>query len=108
MVIAVIVVAVWLFYKFTPLKYERFWTYLIAGLMIFVLFSFFTVVKKNQIDISDPGGFVKGAKFYAGWIFGLGKDAVKITGHAAKTDWTDASIKNITNSEDGGIKKKGW
>ena len=57
-VIGIIVIAVWLFYKFTPLKYERFWTYFVAIFMIFLLFSFFIVVKDNGVDWKTGKGFV--------------------------------------------------
>ena len=93
-IIGVIILLVILFFKITSFRYERWWTYLIAILMIFVLFSFFSVVKTNNIDIKNFGGFMSGAKAYVSWLVGFGKNAASITGQVTKIDWNATS--NVT------------
>ena len=86
-IIGLIVLFVFLFFKITSFRYERWWTYLIAILMIFLLFSFFSVVKNNNIDIKSVDGFFSGAKVYVSWLVGFGKNAASITGQVTKIDW---------------------
>lgn len=89
--IALVVLAVFLFFKITSFRYERWWTYLIAIVLIFVLFSFFKVVNANQIDIDSFEGFMSGAKSYAFWLANFGKTTASITGQAT-LGW------NVTNT----------
>ncbi|MEK6894269.1 MAG: hypothetical protein AABX10_02295 [Nanoarchaeota archaeon] len=88
--IGLIILAVFLFFKITSFRYERWWTYLIAILLIFVLFSFFNVVKANQIDMNSFDGFLSATKVYLAWIVDFGKTTASITGKAT-LDW------NVTN-----------
>ena len=90
-VIGIIILFVFLFFKITSFRYERWWTYLIAILMIFVLFSFFSVVKNNNIDLKSAEGFFSGAKVYASWLVGFGKNAASITGQVTNIDWNSTS-----------------
>lgn len=88
--IGIVILAVFLFFKITSFRYERWWTYLIAVLLIFVLFSFFNVVNSNQIDLDSFEGFMSGAKTYAIWLVNFGKTTASITGKAT-LGW------NVTN-----------
>ena len=90
-VIGIIILFVFLFFKITSFRYERWWTYLIAVLMIFVLFSFFSVVKANDIDIKSFDGFFAGSRAYVSWLVGFGKGAASITGQVTKIDWNATS-----------------
>ena len=90
-VIGIIILFVFLFFKITSFRYERWWTYLIAVLMIFVLFSFFSVVKANDIDIKSFDGFFAGSRAYVSWLVGFGKGAAAITGQVTKIDWNATS-----------------
>lgn len=92
--IGLVILAVFLFFKITSFRYERWWTYLIAVLLIFVLFSFFNVVRSNNIDLNSMGGFISGAKTYAVWLVNFGKTTAAITGKAT-LGW------NVTNSTAG-------
>ncbi len=94
-VIGIIIVFVFFFFKITSFRYERWWTYLIAVLMIFLLFSFFSVVKKNNLELSSPDGFFKSMKTYTAWLFGLGKNVATITGKVTAIDW------NVTQNSSG-------
>ncbi len=85
--IAIIVVFVFFFFKITSFRYERWWTYLIAVLMIFLLFSFFSVVKKNNLELNSPEGFLSSTKVYTSWLFGFGKEVVKVTGQVTAINW---------------------
>ena len=98
-VIGIILLFVFLFFKITSFRYERWWTYFIAVLMILLLFSFFTVVKKNEIKINSAEGFISGVKTYSLWLVGFGKDAAKITGQVTAIDW------NVTSNSTLGSKK---
>ena len=89
--IGLIILAVFLFFKITSFRYERWWTYLIAILLIFLLFSFFNVVKANQIDMNSFDGFLSATKVYLAWIVDFGKTTASITGKAT-LGW------NVTNS----------
>ena len=86
-VVGLILVAIFLFFKITAFRYERWWTYLIAILLIFILFSFFSVVRVNQIDLNSPEGFFSGVKAYAVWLVNFGKTTASITGKATSLDW---------------------
>ena len=95
-IIGVIILLVILFFKITSFRYERWWTYLIAILLIFLLFSFFNVAKSNDIDLSSFGGFASGLKSYTYWLISFGKDAASITGRVTNIDWNvtqNASVK---------------
>jgi len=80
--IGLVIVAIFLFFKITAFRYERWWTYSIAILIIFVLFSFFNVVRVNNIDLNSFEGFMSGAKAYAYWLVNFGKTTASITGKA--------------------------
>jgi hypothetical protein len=97
--IVIIIGFVFLFFKITSFRYERGWTYFIAFLMIFLLFSFFSVIKNNEIKINTVEGFILGIKAYSLWIIGFGKDATKITGQVTAIDW------NVTKNATSGNKK---
>ncbi|MGV8142772.1 MAG: hypothetical protein ACP5NS_04015 [Candidatus Pacearchaeota archaeon] len=86
-VIGIIVVFIFIFFKITSFRYERWWTYLIAILMIFLLFSFFSVVKRNELVLNSPEGFISSAKVYTSWLFGFGKNVARITGQVTAIDW---------------------
>lgn len=87
--IAIVIVglAAFFFFKFSNLRYERVWTYSIAVLLIFLLFTFFSVVRHNDLDISNFDGFVGGVKVYTSWLFGWAKNTAKITGNVVNVDW---------------------
>lgn len=89
--IGLVILAVFLFFKITSFRYERWWTYLIAILLIFVLFSFFNVVKANDINMNSFEGFVSGTKAYVIWLVNFGKTTASITGKAT-LGW------NVTNT----------
>lgn len=89
--IGLIILAVFLFFKITSFRYEKWWTYSIGILFIFILFSFFNVVRSNNIDLNTFEGFISGLKYYASWIVNFGKTTASITGKASLFDW------NITN-----------
>lgn len=87
--IGLIIGAAFLFFKFSNLRYERVWTYSIALILIFFLFSFFSVVSHNGVDISDFDGLVQGTKFYMQWLVGWASHTAKITGSAIDNfDWS--------------------
>ena len=85
--IGLIVLAVFVFFKITSFRYERWWTYLIGILLIFVLFSFFSVTKANDIQVNTFQGFVSGVKAYSLWVVSFGKNAAQVTGQVANIDW---------------------
>ena len=89
--IGLVILAVFLFFKITSFRYERWWTYLIAVLLIFVLFSFFNVIKANQIDMNSFDGFLSATKTYFTWLVNFGKTTASITGKA-NLGW------NVTNT----------
>src|SRR3989344_3116228 len=89
--IGIILLAVVLFFKITSFRYEKWWTYSIGILFIFILFSFFNVVRTNDIDLYTFEGFVSGLKSYAYWVVNFGKTTASITGNVALFDW------NMTN-----------
>lgn len=89
--IVLILLAVFLFFKITSFRYERWWTYFIAVLLIFVLFTFFNVVRSNNIDLNSFEGFMSGTKSYLSWLVNFGKTTASITGKAT-LGW------NVTNS----------
>lgn len=89
--VIILIATIFLFFKITSFRYERWWTYLIGGLLVFILFSFFKVIKNNEININSLEGFVQGARVYATWLVNLGKTTSSITGKAV-LNW------NVTNS----------
>lgn len=89
--IGLIILAVALFFKITSFRYEKWWTYSIGILLIFLLFSFFNVVKANEIDVASVDGFISGAKVYASWLVNFGKTTASITGKATFVDWNVTS-----------------
>ena len=88
-----IAVAVFVLLKYSSIRYERIWTYVLASLLIFVLFTFFSVMSYNNIEVSSFDGFISGVKVYNTWLFAWAKNTASITGNAIKTDWTG----NFTN-----------
>ena len=90
--IVIILLAIALFFKITSFRYEKWWTYSIGILFVFILFSFFKVVNSNDINLSTFNGFLSGLKSYVLWLVDFGKTTATITGNAALFDW------NVTNS----------
>ncbi len=89
--IVIVLLAIFLFFKITSFRYEKWWTYSIGILFIFILFSFFKIVKSNEIDLYSFEGFISALKAYAYWIVDFGKTTASITGKASLFDW------NVTN-----------
>jgi glucan phosphoethanolaminetransferase (alkaline phosphatase superfamily) len=89
--IGLVILAIFVFFKITSFRYERWWTYLIAILMIFILFSFFNVINSNKINLNSFEGFTAGMKAYSIWLVNFGKTAASVTGKAT-LGW------NMTNS----------
>ncbi|MDP4039186.1 MAG: hypothetical protein Q8P57_01230 [Candidatus Pacearchaeota archaeon] len=87
--------AVFFFFKFSNLRYERVWTYSIAVLLIFLLFTFFSVVSHNELDIKSFEGFTSGLKFYGSWLWGFLSNTAKITGNVVNVDWS-GNFSNLT------------
>jgi len=92
--IVLIIIAVFLFFKITSFRYEKWWTYSIGILLIFILFSFFNVMRTNNIDLNSVDGFLSGAKAYAYWLVNLGKTTARITGNVVM-NWN--VTQNATN-----------
>ena len=90
--IVVILLAVFLFFKITSFRYEKWWTYSIGILFIFILFSFFNVVKSNEINLNTFEGFLSGLKSYALWLVNFGKTTATLTGKAALFDWNTTNV----------------
>ena len=90
-IILIVIAAAFFFFKFSNLRYERIWTYSIAILLIFLLFTFFSVISYNKVDISSFDGFVAGTKVYGNWLFGWAKNTAKITGNVVNVDWSGNS-----------------
>lgn len=86
-VIGIIIFFVFLLFKITSFRYERWWNYLIAISMILLLFSFFNVINKNEIKINSFDGFISGAKIYASWLFSFGKNVAGISGQVTSINW---------------------
>ena len=99
-VILIIGAAAFFFFKFSNLRYERIWTYSIAIILIFLLFTFFSVISHNKVDISSFDGFVSGTKVYGNWLFGWAKNAAKVTGNVVNIDWS------VNSSSDSSKNKK--
>jgi glucan phosphoethanolaminetransferase (alkaline phosphatase superfamily) len=95
--VGIIVLVVVLFFNITSFRYERWWTYLIAVLLIFLLFTFFMVVRKNDLDINSFDGFLDSAKLYYTWLIGFGKNVGEITGKATDVPWS----LNVTSNGSG-------
>jgi glucan phosphoethanolaminetransferase (alkaline phosphatase superfamily) len=93
--IGLIIAAIFLFFKITSFRYERWWTYLIAILLIFMLFSFFNVSKSNNLDLNSFDGFVTSAKAYSYWLVNFGKAAASITGKASNLNWSTSNNSTI-------------
>lgn len=85
--IGLIVLAIYLFFKITSFRYEKWWTYSIAIILIFLLFSFFNVVRTNQIDVASPNGFMSGLKAYFSWLVHFGKTTASVTGKVSFFNW---------------------
>lgn len=93
--IGLIIAAIFLFFKITSFRYERWWTYLIAILLIFVLFSFFNVSRSNNLDLNSFDGFVTSAKIYSYWLINFGETAASITGKASNFNWSTSNNSTI-------------
>jgi glucan phosphoethanolaminetransferase (alkaline phosphatase superfamily) len=95
LIIAVVCVALVIFFKFSSVRYERVWTYIIAGLLIFFIFSFISVSQYNELDFKTFDGATDGVKTYFTWLWGFGKNTARITGNIVNVDWKG----NYTNVE---------
>jgi len=74
--------------------------------LIFLVFGGFLVVKYNNYKLDNPDDAVSFGKDYGVWLFGIGKNVVKVTGAVVKTaadsDWlpdNDSNASNETDSE---------
>ncbi len=86
-VVGLIVLVVFIFFKITSFRYERWWTYLIGILLILLLFSFFSVARANNIQVNTLQGFVSGVKSYSLWLVSFGTNAVHVTGQVTNVNW---------------------
>lgn len=85
--IIIVLLAIFVFFKITSFRYERWWTYSIGILLFLFVFTFFKVVSNNDLDITTFEGFVSGMKAYVSWLIGFGKTTASITGQATLFDW---------------------
>ena len=86
MAIAIIVGAIFLFFKLTAFKYEKVWMYSIAITLLFFLFTFLYVTSLNDIDISSFDGLVSGTRLYFNWLVNFGQGAAEVTGNSFNFD----------------------
>jgi|TARA_Y100000034_G_C6853529_1_gene387508 hypothetical protein len=89
----VVGITLFLFFKYSSIRYERVWTYILAVVFVFLLFTFFSVITHNEIDLTSFDGFVTGAKFYGQWLWGWAGNLGTITGNIVNIDWSG----NFTN-----------
>jgi glucan phosphoethanolaminetransferase (alkaline phosphatase superfamily) len=83
----VVGIAIFLFFKYSNVRYERIWTYVLGVMFIFLLFTFFSVVNHNDVDLTNFDGFVSGMKIYGNWLFGWSKNIATVTGNVVNVDW---------------------
>lgn len=95
-IVGIIIGTVFLFFKFTAFKYEKIWTYTMGALFAFVLYTFFSVVSRNQLDISNFNGFISSMEFYVQWLWGFISHTATVTGNAIKVDYWTGNFTNLT------------
>ncbi len=97
LLIGLILLAVYILFKFSSMRYEKFWTYILAGTLIFFVFTFISVTSKNNLNFSSFEGAVSGVKVYFSWLQGFGSNTARITGNIVNNfDWSG----NVTESQE--------
>lgn len=94
-IVAVLVVAVWVFIEVKRLKHKILAIFLIA-LIIFTYLSFSLSLKGQDIDLKSVPGVIKASKLYTSWLGTLFTNTKTITAYAAKQDWREYN-KSVVN-----------
>jgi glucan phosphoethanolaminetransferase (alkaline phosphatase superfamily) len=97
-VVLVLIVAIWLIIEFKRFRHKILAVFLII-LVLFIYFSFVSVVKKNDIDLKTMDGIKEAGKFYLLWFGNAFKNVKVITANAVNLSWglDENIVMNKTN-----------
>jgi hypothetical protein len=85
-IVAVVVIAIWVFIEIKRLKHKIFAVFLIC-LILFGYFSFLFVFKGKDINYKSIPGVIDATKIYFNWLFSIVGNFKSITTNAVKMDW---------------------
>ncbi|HIG52366.1 TPA: hypothetical protein EYQ19_03110 [Candidatus Pacearchaeota archaeon] len=88
-VILVIFLSMVVLYKTTGVRFGNLWTYGIAFMLIFSIFTFVAVSKENELNINSYDGFLSATKVYLSWFTKFIKEVPEITGDLFNIDSTE-------------------
>ncbi|MBU0894736.1 MAG: hypothetical protein KKF48_00535 [Nanoarchaeota archaeon] len=85
-VVAVLIIAIWVFIEIKRLRHKVFAMFLIA-LILFAYISFAVVIKDRNLDFKSIEGWIVAGKIYFSWLGSIFGNLKTITTNAIKMDW---------------------
>ena len=85
-IIAILVLAIWIFVEFKRFRH-KIWAIFLIALILFTYFSFTSVIKGKDIDIKTFTGMKEAGKLYFLWIGNAFGNLKSITTNAIGMDW---------------------
>jgi ABC-type multidrug transport system permease subunit len=84
--VALVIVALIIFFKTTGVRFGKTWTFMIGILILFIVLTFaYVVLQVGEIDTFD--GFVFAIKAYLSWLGSFFDNAATVGGEVSKVDW---------------------
>jgi len=86
MVVAILIIAIWIFIELKRLRHKIFAIFLIC-LVLFLYISISYTLKGKNINLSNSDGIIKASKIYFAWLSYAFSNMKTITTNAIKMDW---------------------
>ena len=98
-VVAVLILAIWIFIEFKRFRH-KIWAILLILLIIFGYFSFNSVIKGKDLDLKTMDGIKEAGSLYLLWMGHAFGNLKTITSNAISMNWSaNKSIKDSENLE---------
>lgn len=98
----VIVIALIVIFKSQDLVYifslvkKNFFFILFILVILFLTFSFISIYRTHDIDLTSYDGIIKGGKLYFTWILSLFSNLGNVLGYAVSQNWIPGNSTNAT------------
>ncbi len=83
-----------LLYVFSKItnKGQNAWSYIVVGLLLFLLITFVYIGSFPQVTLSSPSGIIQFGKLYVSWVGSIFTNFKTITGSAIQLDWLGKNL----------------
>ena len=87
-VVILVLVAMFIFFKTTGVRFGKTWTILIGFIIFFFVLTFGYLITKSGAEVSSFDGFVSAIRIYFTWLGGFFDNLGNIGGNVISTNWT--------------------